>query len=138
MADKPKILCVDDRAENLRIRVLLLEQFGCEVVAATDQKSALRAVAESHPDLAIIDYHLAGNENGEDLARDIRVMDSRIRLVMLTGDNKLPESAVQVVDAVLIKGASNPRSLFETIEKLLPGADLRPLRPMIIPDRKAS
>jgi CheY-like chemotaxis protein len=31
MSKKPKILCVDDQLENLGVRAMLLEQFGCEV-----------------------------------------------------------------------------------------------------------
>ncbi len=62
---KPRILCVDDQASNLQIRAMLLEQFGCSVVTACDHQGALRAITEGHLDLAIIDYHLAKGETGE-------------------------------------------------------------------------
>ena len=126
MAKKPKILCVDDQVENLRVRAMLLEQFGCEVVQVQDHQSALRKVSEAGIDLIVIDYHLAQGATGDEIARDVRVMRPELPLVMLTGDSKLPDSASQCVDAVLIKGASNPRALLELIERLIPGTQLKP------------
>ena len=137
MPKRPKILCIDDRIENLRIRAMLLEQFGCETIAVQDHQSALKAVSENEIDLLLIDYHLAGGQNGEDIARDVRVMHPEIPLIMLTGDGKLPDSACECVDAVLIKGASDPGTLLDTIQKLLPAAELRPRRPMLVPERVA-
>jgi len=129
VAKKPKILCVDDQVENLRVRAMLLEQFGCEVVQVQDHRAALREVTEHGIDLVVIDYHLAGGQTGEGIARDVRVMRPKLPLIMLTGDAKLPDSASECVDAVLIKGASNPTALMDLIEKLVPGAQLKPRRP---------
>ena len=133
MAFKPKILCVDDQAVNLRIRTRLLQQFGCETIAVEDHHSALRVINETNVDLVLIDYHLAGESTGEELARDLRVIQPKLPLVMLTGDASLPNSVRECVDAVLIKGASNPRDLLDTIRKLLPDAALKPQPPMLIP-----
>ena len=125
MAKKPRILCVDDQVENLRVRAMLLEQFGCEVVQVQDHPSALREVTQDGIDLVVIDYHLGQGATGEEIARDVRVVNPAVPLIMLTGDSKLPESAAECVDAVLIKGASNPRALMDLIEKLVPGAKLK-------------
>ncbi len=135
MPHKPKILCIDDLAENLRIRTMLLEQFGCETIAVPDHQSALRVVSETPVDLLVIDYHLADGQTGEEIARDVRAMRPDIPLIMLTGDSRLPQSACDCVDAVLIKGAANPTALLDLIEKLVPDAALRPRRPMLIADR---
>lgn len=108
---------------------MMLEQFGCIVVTATDHRSALQLPSEMAVDLAVIDYHLARGETGEQIARDLRVMFPRLPLIMLTGDCKLPQSAVESVDAVLIKGSSGPTALLELIGKLLPQAGLRPPSP---------
>jgi CheY-like chemotaxis protein len=124
----PKILCVDDQVENLKVRAMLLEQFGCEVVQAQDHQSALRQVEEDDLDLIVIDYHLAKGQTGEKIARDVRIIRPSLPLIMLTGDARIPDSAAQTVDAVLIKGASNPRDLLGLIEKLVPGAQLHPRR----------
>jgi len=128
---KPTVLCVDDQFPNLNVRTMLLEQFGCEAIGVGDQQSALRVVSERDIDVMIIDYHLANGETGEGLAHDVRVMWPAVKLIMLTGDNSLPDSARTCVDAVLIKGASNPTMLFDLIEELVPGAELRPRRAML-------
>lgn len=132
---KPRILCVDDQQQNLAIRAMLLQQFGCDTITVTDHSSALRALTENHVDLLLIDYHLAGNATGEEIARDVRALQPDIPLVMLTGDARLPDSAAESVDAILVKGQSNPRDLLETIQRLLPQASLKPMRPMLIPEK---
>ena len=131
MSKKPTILCVDDQAGNLQIRALLLQQFGCATLTASDHRSALHAATEGTVDLAVIDYHLADGETGEDIARDLRVMHPRLPLIMLTGDSKLPQSTCELVDEVLIKGAGNPRALIDLIQKLLPDAELVPRKEML-------
>jgi CheY-like chemotaxis protein len=135
---RPRILCIDDRTENLRIRTVLLEQFGCDTIAVNDHQSALRVVAETEIDLLVIDYHLAYGETGEEIARDVRAMRPQIPLIMLTGDARLPQSACECVDAVLVKGASSPGALLDTIQRLLPGAVLKPRRPVSIRPYEAS
>ena len=126
---KPRILCVDDRSENLLIRKMMLELFGCEVIAVSDVTTALAVLAQDHIDLALIDYHLEEEVDGEQLARAIRESNPKIGLIMLTGDPKIPESARESVDVLLIKGASNPRDLLDAIQELLPEATLRTRRP---------
>ena len=123
-SSNPRILCVDDRREALVVRKALLEQFGCDVVVAYDPDQALRKVAEQDIDLAIVDYHLAWGAQGDDLAKDLRSVRPQMALIMLTGDPALPDEAKATVDAVLIKGVSNPSELLATIQKLLPEANL--------------
>jgi len=122
MPGKPTILCVDDKEENLRIRTLLLQQFGC------------RIASEEPVDLVLLDYHLANGETGEQVARDMRVLKPRVPLIMLTGDVNLPDTARHCVDAVITKGISSPTELFDIIQQLLPGSELHPRRPMLIPE----
>ncbi|MBV9087959.1 MAG: response regulator [Acidobacteriaceae bacterium] len=129
MSRKPKILCVDDQLTHLKIRCIFLEQFGCEVIAVQDRQSALKAVTENDVDLLLIDYHLADGATGEEIARDVRMLRPHVPLVMFSGDPKIPESAHECSDAVLLKGASNPSDLLDVIQKLVPGAALRPRRP---------
>jgi len=129
---KPQILCLDDRVENLRIRKMLLEQFGCDVVAIADAQECLRVATSVKFDLILLDYHLGSAINGEDLARDLHSCMPEIPLIMLTGDPNIPESAKQCVDAVLIKGVSNPGDLLRTIQGLLPEYDLRAMHESVI------
>ena len=129
---KPRILCLDDRIDNLKVRQFLLEQFGCEVVTVTDSASCLRTVAQETFDLVLLDYHLAEPITGEDVARDINAFLPDLPLVMLTGDSKLPDSATECVDAVLVKGASGPGELLDTIQRLLPERAIKPRHESLI------
>ena len=134
MARKPSILCVDDRADSLLIRKLMLQQFGCDVVAVNDAPSCLDVLNQHAIDVVLIDYHLAAQTTGEALAHMIRKRWPSVALVMLTGDPKIPDSARESVDAVLIKGASDPKDMMDLIEHLVPEAALRPRRSIVVPD----
>lgn len=134
MPKKPLVLCVDDQATNLQVRTLMLQQFGCSTLSAVDHQSALRAATESDVDVVVIDYHLADGETGEEVAHDLRIVRPQLPLIMLTGDSRLPDSAVASVDAVLVKGSSNPGALMDLIEQLVPDAKLRARKPMLVLD----
>ena len=129
---KPRILCVDDKAENLKIRTMMLEQFGCETISACDYDESMRILGKNEVDLLLIDYHLADGRTGEEIARDVRGAHPELPMIMLTGDSKLPQSPEDSVDAVLIKGLSDPRLLLDTIQELLPSKEVKQRRPMLI------
>lgn len=124
----PRILCLDDREENLRFRKLFLEQFGCSVVTALEAHQCLQLATSQDFDLAILDYHLAGEATGEDVARDLRSMRPGLLLMMLSGDPHIPESAKTCVDAVFLKGSANPAELLDVIQGLLPERKMKPHR----------
>lgn len=63
------ILCVDNDHAILTATRLLLEGWGCTVLAATDAagaKEALQPLGRA-PDMVLLDYHLAGTETGLDV-----------------------------------------------------------------------
>lgn len=130
----PRILCLDDQRENLRLRKLFLEQFGCEVLTVEDAQECLQIAAREPLDLAILDYHLSGTMTGEDVARDLRMMVPDLALMMLSGDPHIPESAKECVDAVFLKGSGAPGELIELIRGLLPDCELKPRRKPITRD----
>lgn len=132
-ATKPRILCLDDQPENLQVRKVLLEQFGCDVVTVTDSSACLQAAAREIFDLVLLDYHLSEPVTGEDVARDLRVLLPRVPLIMLTGDPRIPPSACECVDAVLIKGPSGPVELLDTIHRLLPHRPIKPRHHSVLP-----
>lgn len=128
LGKKLRILCLDDQRDNLLIRKFFLEQFGCEVVTVEQAEECLRIANREPFDLAILDYHLAGEVTGEDVARDLRVIVPDMLLMMFSGDPKIPESAKECVDAVYLKGAGSPAELLDVIRSLLPEFDIKPHR----------
>ncbi len=66
-----RILAVDDKAENLRMIGSLLETLECQVVTATDGKSALQQMTATPPDLVLLDV-LMPEMDGCEVCRRVR------------------------------------------------------------------
>jgi chemosensory pili system protein ChpA (sensor histidine kinase/response regulator) len=87
-----RILVVDDDPDVVDYLSSFLEDEGYEVVAASDERSALAEVERSHPHAILIDVNLPGR-SGLDLLVCLR-RDPRwagIPLVLVTGDDKVLE-----------------------------------------------
>ena len=99
MHDPPRILVVDDMAENVDILKTRLESQGYEVVTAGDGEAALAAVRESRPDLVLLDVmmpKLDGVETTKRLKADASLPFIPIILVTAKADTK---DAVAGLDA---------------------------------------
>ncbi|MBI5254984.1 MAG: response regulator [Burkholderiales bacterium] len=79
----PRLLVVDDESELCALLAEYFGRHGFVVRTAPDAAVARQLVAESLPDLAILDVNMPG-ENGLSLARWMRDTHPRIGLVMLT------------------------------------------------------
>ena len=113
------MLCVDDAADHLVIRVELLKRFGYDALAAQDHRSALRAAADTDIDLCITDYHLQNGETGENIALDLRVIRPRAAMVLLTGDAEIARLVGHSFDAVLIKDETDVPALHDVIVRFI-------------------
>ena len=83
-----KIMLVEDDATMLSLLRTLLEMEGFEVIAGPDEAEALlEALRTHHPDLLVMDVHLAGGVSGIDLLQSIRgdTTLQGIRVVMTSG-----------------------------------------------------
>jgi len=69
-----KCLVVEDEPTILRLVTLVLEDMGCETLAAADAEGALNILSEQVPDVLIADVRLPGM-NGVDLANRVRSSD---------------------------------------------------------------
>jgi CheY-like chemotaxis protein len=118
-----RLLVVEDDADQLEIRSLLLEHAGYEVVRAASVDQALQRLAPA-PDAAIIDLSLPRPEDGRFLLREIRSRAPEVPLVVLTGLAEAlhgqPEKPL--VTAILQK-PSPTRNLLDTIARIV-GANL--------------
>jgi DNA-binding NtrC family response regulator len=83
-----KLLVVDDEA-GIREGLALSLGDLFEVTEAADGQSALRAIAEGHPDLVILDQNMAGF-SGARVLEQIQGMDQRVPVVMLSASMDLP------------------------------------------------
>ena len=85
----PVILIVDDNEQNLELLQAYLEDVDCETIAAYDGVEALEKVAESSPDLILLDImmpKMSGFEVCKRLKKDPKTTD--IPIIMVTALNE--------------------------------------------------
>ena len=109
-ADKPArnypsrktILCIDDDDGVLSYHRALLEKRGFEVLTTTSARNGLQIAAAFAVAAVVVDYNMP-EMNGHEVAREIKRIRPQIPVVMVCGESKIPEQALNVVDAVVSK-----------------------------------
>jgi DNA-binding response OmpR family regulator len=104
-----KILVVDDDRDQRELRSLLLARSGFDALSASDRTSARELAAEHHPSAAVVDLGLPAVEDGLELIRDLKALDSGMRVIVLTGSGKNTlRGALEpdLVDHLFVKPAS--------------------------------
>jgi len=94
------VLIIDDEKSVVSAMQKLLNDWGCQAIAADSAKSALYQLAlqERLPDLILCDYRMRANETGLDVVQSIHEGTlQRIPVVFVTGDTS-PEILREVVD----------------------------------------
>ena len=113
----PSVLCIDDSREGLAIRKEFLELKGYFVLTATDGLTGLDLLASNRIDAVILDYRMP-RFSGKDVAREIKSRWPNVAIIMLSGYPEVPESAKDLSDAFVVKGA-NPNVLLSELDRLL-------------------
>jgi len=82
-----RLLVIDNEESILLSMAALLEQWGCTVVTATDEQSALTALDGVAPDAILADYHLDHGLTGWDVVLAVRGrFNQALPVVMITAD----------------------------------------------------
>jgi CheY-like chemotaxis protein len=102
MSRKPMVLCVDDTPSILEGRKILLEENGFRVLAATDGKQAVEAFIANPVDLVVLDYHMPEMDGGIVAAR-MKESKPDVPIMLLSGDERLPEEVLEAADCFLSK-----------------------------------
>lgn len=97
------ILCIDDEQDASRVRRLLLESEGYEVIDARTGQEGLRLFRSHKIDLVIVDYWMTGM-NGLVVAGEIKKLNSGVPIIVLSGLAELPGEAIGIADRWIIKG----------------------------------
>lgn len=111
------ILCVDDECITLEGLKMLLEEQEYRVLVTTKAPEALRLFSSRSVDLALLDYHMP-EMNGDIVAEHMKATKPDIPVVMLSGDDDLPESTLRSVD-VFVSKSESPARLLETVAHVL-------------------
>jgi DNA-binding NtrC family response regulator len=113
MADKIKLLIVDDEVKFLDSIAQRLEIRGFDVSKATDGENALKAASTAQFDLALLDLKMPGMD-GRQVLEILKKTHKHIEVIILTGHGSL-DSAVECTKL----GAFNYLPKPYEIEKLL-------------------
>ena len=106
------VLVVEDDQDQLELRSLLLGRSGFDVIQADNRDSALAIATERKPGIAVLDLRLPTEDDGLGLIRDLKTLDSTMRLLVLTGSDparlrQRPEG--QMVDEICKKPVTSGR-----------------------------
>ena len=123
MADRPKILVVEDNALNMELVHDILSDSGYDVIEAEDGAAGLRLAREESPDLILMDVQLPGVD-GLAVTRELRV-DPRTRhipVIAVTAHAMKGEQdrATAAGCAGFITKPLRMRELMETVARHLP------------------
>lgn len=105
-----RILLADDDRDQLALRSMLLARSGFETLEAADRSSAIKLAAEQKPECAVIDLRFPTENIGLRLIRELKSLDSKMHVFVLTGGDpdqfaRHPER--KLVDQVIVKGSSS-------------------------------
>jgi CheY-like chemotaxis protein len=111
------ILCVDDEVVGLRVRKILLERAGYQVLTAEDGSSGIEIFASQPVDAVVLDYAMPGMHGGE-VAKKMRQTKPGVPILLLSAYVGLPEEVSGLVDIYMTKGEGAP-ALLTKLSKLL-------------------
>jgi len=101
----PTVLLVDDDADGLDLRRMILEHHGHTVATACNPEDALRTLTEAHIDCVVADLRLPKLSDGLQLIRDLRTVSPELRIIVLSGVTAVLDNQAErkLVDQVLTK-----------------------------------
>jgi PAS domain S-box-containing protein len=117
MSAQVRLLCIDDEENGLKLRRLLFERQGHLVFTAPDGPSGIDIFKTQSIDAVILDYRMP-DMDGAVVAERLKQLSPAVPVIMLSGDNDVPDAAKQNVDAFVRKGES-PAVLLEMTASLL-------------------
>ncbi|HUD22029.1 MAG TPA: response regulator [Acidobacteriaceae bacterium] len=106
----PLVLCVDDELVGLRIRQVLLERAGYQVITAADGHSGLELFAAHPVDAVVLDYAMPGMHGGQ-VAQKMRQTKPKVPILLLSAYVDLPAEVTSLADVYMTKGEGAPALL---------------------------
>jgi len=110
------VLCVDDETIGLRVRKLMLEGAGFNVLTATNGQQGLDMFDTNHVDVVVLDYYMPGL-NGGAVAAELRRRRANVPIIFFSAYFSLPPEALELANAFITKG-DPPEVLIDKIEQL--------------------
>jgi len=118
MTDTPAaILCIDDEEPALMVRRRVLEKAGYRVVTALTGKVGIEMFRQQSFDVVILDYWMA-DMDGLDVAAELKRLNPRTPIIMLSGFASILDEGLGKVDLWLRKGEGDPEQLLSAVVRL--------------------
>lgn len=118
------ILCIDDEEPGLKVRSILLESAGHQVLTAFSGREGIKIFESNDVDAVILDYWMAGM-NGVATARELKRIKPSIPIIILSAYGTLLDEALGVADVWIRKGEEDPQYLLGALEALLQARQLK-------------
>jgi two-component system response regulator AdeR len=113
------ILLVEDEREIAELLAAYLERGGFEVARASNVQEAIRAHAQLHPDLVLLDIGLPGGDGLEALVAIRRRMDTPIIMVTALDDEVTKLSSLRMGADDYVTKPFNPSEVVERVRAVL-------------------
>lgn len=117
MADRKRVLVVEDELLIAKVLRMQIEKLGHDVNTASEANEAVEVTSNWHPDIIIMDVYLKNSSCGIEAARKIRTNGNNVPIIFTTG-NSLDSTAEGVKDIQQCKLFSKPVD-FEQIAELI-------------------
>ena len=123
MAEKKRILCIEDEAEMIDLTRLVLEREGFEVLGAVGGSRGLEIVKSEKPDLVLLDLMMP-DVDGWEVYRQMKADEelAHIPVIVITAKaqsiDKVLGLHIAKVDDYITKPFS-PQDLMNSVEKVL-------------------
>ena len=114
---KVVLLCVDDEPLGLEVRKVVLQRQGYDVLTATSGREALKVFAANPITAVILDYSMP-EMNGCQVAAELKRIDPKVKILLLSAYLDLPEEVSKYVDARAVK-ATSPAAFLSALQQLL-------------------
>jgi two-component system, NtrC family, response regulator AtoC len=110
------VLIIEDEASLAKNMKRYLDRHGFVVRAVTSAEDGLAQLDQYKPDAILLDFHLPGM-NGIQAIAKIRALDSRIKMIMITGHSSV-QLAVDAMKAGAHEFLRKPVALSEIKRRL--------------------
>ncbi len=116
-----RLLVIDNETSILQSMSALLEQWGCEVLTATDEAAAMDALQGRAPELILADYHLDHGVVGCEVIKHLREhFACKIPAVIITADRTDQcRRALRRLEAPMLNKPVKPGKLRAVLSQLL-------------------
>ncbi len=118
-----RVLCIDDEVVGLKIRTLLLERAGYEVLSAAGGSQGLEVFAHETVQAVVLDFAMPGM-NGAEVASRMRQIKPHVPILLLSAYVGLPADVTALVDVYMTKGEGAPK-LLEKLDAMLSSSTAR-------------